>query len=329
MVTMLGLEALKSGEWLEVGVVTAPDAEFSDGIQQLLVHKGPEWALHMRAALLGETDSLETRFYIGVLEGAPVANVMTVEYRGVGILGHVFTRPEHRRKGICQSILRRLMEDFRQRGGCVLLLGTGFESPAYWIYHSFGFRSLKGGFMRYGPPGAEAFESRWLAADTVHVSPLEWRHWPLLALLGAQSDGERLRSAAWRLFGIGSLETPVVRTLAAQLEGKGTNGVVLEGERGAVVGCATLHPTGGGMNGWPGVHLLDLFTHPDFTAHYSELLGGLEWPSGKIIAYVDTEAPEKAAALESHGFEREGTLRGFLRSGAEPQDVWLYGRVVN
>ena len=128
---------------------------------------------------------------------------------------------------------------------------------------------------------------------------------------------------------MGSLESPIVRTLAARMEGKGTNCVVLEAERGAVAGCATLHPSGGGINGWPGVWLLDLFAHPDFTAHYAELLNALECPAGKIIAYVDTGASAKATALEAHGFEREGTLRGFLRSGPEPRDVWLYGRVVN
>src|SRR5207248_6496886 len=131
----------------------------------LLVHKGSGFEVHMRMALRGETDRLETRYYLGMLEGVPVANVMTVESDGVGILGHVFTRPEHRRKGICQAIMGRLMEDFRQRNGRVLLLGTGFESAPYWIYHSFGFRSLKGGFMRYDAPAAEGFDRNWFAGD--------------------------------------------------------------------------------------------------------------------------------------------------------------------
>ena len=329
MYTKLGDDPLKSGQTLEVGVVTAPDAEFAGAIQHLLVHKGPEWEVHIRAALRGETDQLETRFYVGLLDGVPAANVMTVETDGIGILGHVFTAPQQRRKGICQAIMRRLMEHFRERKGHVLLLSTGYESPPYRIYHSFGFRSLKGGFMRYDAPAADALEQRWFSVDAVRTATLAWRHWPLLGLLGAQTSGEALRSAAWKLFGMGSLEGPVVHTLAAQSEGRGTNGVVLEAGLGAVVGCATLHPTGGGTNGWPGVWLLDLFSHPDFASHYSEMLTALQWPSGKFIAYVDTGSSEKAAALERHGFEREGTLRGFLRPGPEPVDVWVYGRIVN
>lgn len=330
MVTKFGDERIKSGENLEIAVVHAPDAGLGEAVERLLVHKGSGYEVHIRAALAGETDALETRFYLGVLEGVPVANVMTIESLGVGILGHVFTRPEHRRKGICQAIMTRLMEDFRERGGRTLLLGTGFESAPYWIYHSFGFRSLKGGFMRYDAPAAEAIARSWFAAGAAcSAVPLERRHWPLLGLLGAQAEGEALRSAAWRLFGIGSLEGPVVRTLAAQSEGKGIAGVVLETEGGAVVGCATVHPTGSGMNGWPGVWLLDLFAHPDFIAHFGQMLAGLKLPPGKIIAYADTGSSAKAAALEARGFEREGTLRGFLRSGPEPRDVWLYGHIVD
>jgi RimJ/RimL family protein N-acetyltransferase len=55
----------------------------------------------------------------------------------------------------------------------------------------------------------------------------------------------------------------------------------------------------------------------------------MTWPTGKIISYVDTDAPYKAAALEAHGFEREGTLRGFLRLPDAAHDVWLYGKITS
>jgi hypothetical protein len=328
MYTHFGDERIKSWEALELGVVTAPDGEFSAGVVGLLGHKGGEWQFHIEAALGGQTDLLETRFYLGLLAGVPVANVMTVENQGVGILGHVFTRPEQRRKGICQAVMTRLMDDFRERDGHVLLLGTGYESAPYWIYHSFGFRSLAGGFMRYAVAPEDTFEREWFAADTVRVAPMAWRHWPLIGLLGAQTGGETLRSAAWRLSGIGCLEGPVANTLAGQSQGRSVSGVVLETARGAVVGCATLHPTGEGANGWPGVWLLDFFTHPDFTSHSGDLVDALTWPAGKIIAYVDTGAPDKAAVLAGKGFEREGSLRDFLRSNGSARDVWLYGKTM-
>jgi GNAT superfamily N-acetyltransferase len=328
MFNSLGDEKLRSAETLTVGVISAPDNDFAAPIQSLLGHKGPEWQFHIKAALRGETDLLETRYYVGFLNGAPVGNVMTLETRGVGILGHVYTRPEHRRKGVCQAIMRHVMDDFRERSGHVLQLGTGFESPPYWIYHSFGFRSLKAGFMRYAGESGDAFEREWFAADTVRAMIMEWRHWPLVALLGAQTGGELLRSAAWRLYGIGNLETPIVRTLSARSDNRGASAVVLETARGAVVGCATLHPTGSGMNGWPGVWIFDFFTHPNFAAHAVEMLHALPLPSGKIIAYVDAGAPDKAAVLEAHGFVREGELSGFLRADGVARDVWLYGKAL-
>jgi len=74
------------------------------------------------------------------VDGIAVSNVMTVECAGAGILGHVFTREEHRRQGLCQAIFGVLQPHFRQRGGLRLTLDTGFDSPPYWIYHRHGFR---------------------------------------------------------------------------------------------------------------------------------------------------------------------------------------------
>ena len=328
MYTLLGEEQLKSGESLEIGVVAAPDAEFAPAITTLLVHKEPMWQIHMTAALQGRASLLETRFHVGFIGGAPVANVMTAEHLGVGFLGHVFTAPEHRRKGICQAIMRRVMEHFRERGGRVLLLGTGFESPPYWIYHSFGFRSVKRGFMRYDSPAAGDFEQSWFVPGAVSAAPFAWEHWPLVGLLGARNGGPYLRSALWRLYGAANLEGPAARLLAAQAEGAGTNGAVLRSTSGAVVGCATIHPTGGGINGWPGVWLLDAFTHSNFHSYLGELLGALKWPSEKIIAYVEAGDVDKARALEDYGLEREGTLREFLRSDDLARDAWLYGKTI-
>ena len=133
---------LKSGETMEIGVAVAPEPAMKEKMADLLRHKGGVWNWHVEKNMTERLDDLETRFHVGIIGGNPVSNVMTLEYKGVGILGHVFTRPEHRRKGACHAILTELMKDFRSRGGRLLHLGTGFDSPPYWIYHSFGFRGL-------------------------------------------------------------------------------------------------------------------------------------------------------------------------------------------
>jgi len=322
MYERLGEQTLQSGERLEIGVVTAPDETFAARIEDVLHHKGPEWRTHIHNTLRGETDQLETRFYLGLLDDQPVGNVMTVERHGVGIFGHVFTRPEHRRKGVCRAIMQRQMQHFRQRGGHVLILGTGFESPPYWIYHSFGFRSLQGGFMRYAVEPDYAFEERWFAPGPAQVVAAAWRHWPLVAHLASVPGPEFLRSVAWKVYGIGNLEGPFVSFMHNRLHGEPVQAVMLETEPGAVAGCATLYP----LPHWHNVWLVDVFTHPNFTDRMADLIRGLPPPSGKLVAYADTEAADKAAALESCGFEREGMLRDLLRTDDLLRDVWVYGR---
>src|ERR1041385_7049402 len=136
----LATETLKTGERMEVECVMPPEAERTEQIITFLAHKPPNYRGHIDRAFAGETDDLETRFYIGMLDGEMVGNIMTVEANGVGILGHVHTRSDQRRKGICNAVMRHQMEDFRRRDGRVLLLGTGYQSAPYYIYASFGFQ---------------------------------------------------------------------------------------------------------------------------------------------------------------------------------------------
>ena len=131
---------------------------------------------------------------------------MTVEHGGIGILGHVFTRPEQRRKGIASHIMTAQMDDFRERNGRALTLGTGFDSPPFWIYHSYGFRSIAegSGAMWYWKQPEQA-KNLWHAALT-GTAPPRWEHWPLVNLLCAQPEGDRLRHAARRVWGQRSFE---------------------------------------------------------------------------------------------------------------------------
>src|SRR5205823_5786125 len=128
-----------------------PDETYRDVIAPLLGHKRPRTRWEIELALREPMEGLESRFYLGLVAGEAVANVMTVEYRGVGILGHVFTRPEFRRQGICNAIMEQQMEDFRRRGGRYMALGTGYDSAPYHIYRGFGFESIlpQYGFMKY------------------------------------------------------------------------------------------------------------------------------------------------------------------------------------
>ncbi|MGH2367633.1 MAG: hypothetical protein ACRDI2_05490, partial [Chloroflexota bacterium] len=105
MYTHLGSVTLKTGEQMDLGVVQCPDPSWSPQVKRLLGHKGRDSLEHIEGALAGPLDALETRFYVGTIGGVAVTNVMIVGARGAGILGHVYTVPEHRQKGAYSHLM--------------------------------------------------------------------------------------------------------------------------------------------------------------------------------------------------------------------------------
>ncbi len=327
MYTKLSDVKLKTDETMQIGLVLAPDEEYADRMMDVLNHKGEPWLSHVEKALKGEITDLETRFYIGQLDGQVISNVMTVEFNRTGILGHVFTRPEHRRKWACTLIMDQQMEDFKRRGGGILLLGTGYDSPAYWIYHSHGFRSVTegSGFMRFSTESD--FEASHFAAGDVRVVDVEWKHWPLMNVLTSVPGDEVLRSLSFNLYGIGNFEGGFLYFIQSLERNESRRAKLMESTSGAVVGCATL----GHDSRWRDrTYLLDIFLHPNFVSHYGLLVNALELPEGKVQCYVDARSPaEKTAALEHAGFKREAVLEDQFIYGSEWLDVYIYSRFID
>ncbi len=323
----MATERLKTGEALQIECVLAPDAGREAQILPFLGHKPPNYLAHIHAAFAGTCDDLETRFYIGLIDGEMVGNIMTVETKGIGILGHVHTREDQRRKGICRAIMEHQMADFRQRGGHVLLLGTGYQSPPYWIYHSFGFRDLPGGHpgqMRYGREEEPDFEARWLASAGGRPVNMAWKHWPLVALLGSVPYGAYLRSLTLPLWGVDVLEGAYAHWMQRWGDESEAQGMVLEAETGAVTAMATLVPDAR----WRGdTRLLDLFGHARTSAEdLATLLRALPLAEGNVQCYADPRDAAKIGALEQIGFQRAAVLPEPFREGDQRHDAWLYAR---
>lgn len=323
MYTKLSDVKLKTGEDMQIGIVLAPDMGYVERINDVLHHKGEPWLTHVDKALKGEITGIETRFYIGHLNGHVIANIMTVEYNRTGILGHVFTRPEHRRKHACTLIMSHQMEDFKRRDGGLLLLGTGYNSPAYWIYHSYGFRSISegSGFMRFSTE--EDFEKHHFTPGEVKVVDVEWKHWPVMNVLTSVPSIETLRSLGLGVYGIASFEGGFLNFIR-RLEDQRVKAKLLESSSGAVVGCITLEQD----HKWrDSTYILDMFTHPNFTSHYDKLLSALDLPEGKIQCYVDAGSPdEKMTALKQAGFDREAMLKNQFVYHGKWFDVYIYAK---
>ncbi len=312
---------LKSGETVEIGVILCPDAEHADAIKPFLEHKGGHWNWHIERALAEDLDGLQTRFYVAKLDGRVIANVMTLEYAHCGILGHVFTHPDHRRKGAISRVFDAVMPDLERRGG-VWVLGTGFESHPYWIYHGRGFRSITGdsGFMKYAT--APDYEARLFAPGNASARELRWPDWPRIAVMGSRREGWRLRSLALGHFGPTNFEGYFLG-LKREVDAGDAQAAVLETPQNSVAGYARLAPDARWKGG---VWLLDFDVHPRFEAQAGKLLDALEWPDAKVQCYAEADAAGKIAALESRGFEREAALKGQLRLRGETMDVLVFAR---
>jgi len=313
---------LKTGEKMEIYVVIAPDEEYESGVLSLLRHKGGIWLWHMEAAFRGETGRLQSRFYLGIVNGRIISNVSTWEHGPTGILAAVFTVEDQRRKGACRALMAALMEDFLRRGGKILTLGTGYDSPPYHIYKTFGFRSMTegSGSMRYDAD--PAFEEEFFSWRNVHPRALEWQDWSTLNVLFAVQGGSYLRSLSQGIFGPTNYEGHFLQDLKGRLEGS-QQAKLLESEGGAIVGYATLIPDGRWRNQ---VWLLDLFLHPRFDSYAISLLETMDWPKEKVQCYLETDLAWKISVLSKLGFHKEAIFSKQIRKGDEAMDVLVMER---
>jgi GNAT superfamily N-acetyltransferase len=323
---LLGTEKLKSGETLAVECLQAPDStELADAIRPFLGHKERYYGSHIKLALTDRCDGLETRWYVGLIDGKIVGNIQTIESCGAGILGHVFTRPEHRRKGVAHAIMGLQMEEFRARQGKVLLLATGFQGAPYWLYHGFGFRDLahaKPGKMRYAAPGAEDFEQRFLSEAAAAIVPAGWRHWPLTGLLASVPGTGYLRSLTLNIWGACLPEGDYCSYMFTYGQNPGARSVVLESAAGAVLAMATLVPD----SRWKGdVRILDVFGHPSLDADdLCRVVSSLPVAEARTQCYADPNDAPKLAALEQAGFRRTAILPEQFQEGGIRRDAWCF-----
>jgi len=318
-----GTETLKSGETMEVGCIETPDEQWAEHVEKSLAHKPPIWLKHIRKAVRGETDDLGNYFYVGHREGEVITGVMTVEHNRVGILGHVYTHPDHRRKGAYSALMKHQMDDFRARGGGVLLLGTGYQSPPFRIYEGFGFRGIIGesGCMRYATE--EDFEEKYYAPADVAIREVRWEDWPRANLLTSQPGADVLRSVAFRLFGESSFEEGFLHLKKGLKEDGRRRAWVAESTTGALVGITMLTPDPRFRGG---VFLLDLVVHANFWDQAGLLLDAVDWPDAKVQCYTDLGCPAKVEALDGAGFSRETLLAGQLAWAGGPLDVAILAK---
>jgi hypothetical protein len=267
---------------------------------------------------------LETRYYIGQVNKEIICNIMIVEYGHVGILGHVFTNPDQRRKGACAGVIKAQMEDFQQRSGEALYLGTGYDSPAYYIYKNVGFESVypRSGFMKYW--ANDDFETKYFATGETHVKEVQWHDWGKMTALTGIVDSDYLRSIAFNIYGPASFEGGFLWFKRELEEGDHfREAKLLEAESGAIVAFATVIAD----ERWRGdVYILDVFAHPNFWDDAAKLLNALELPQGKVQCYSDSILTGKDECLQKVGFQQEAVMQKQIRRDEDMLDVSVFAK---
>jgi hypothetical protein len=331
MYTHLGQATLKTGEQLELGCVRCPDPSWAAQVIPLLGHKSRESRDHFEQAFAGPLDELDTRFYIGTIGGVAVTNVMIVgalrPIGGVGILGHVYTRPEHRQKGAYGALMDAQMRHVQADGYRMMVLSTGFETHPYWIYHGSGFRSIDGVSGKMKWLADTTAETEYLAPGPTTVRPMRWDDWAPLELLTYQPvlpQEELPRCFLFNLKGQGGVEGPFQTVRRRIRRNEPIRAVVLETERGATVGWAALQPD---PFAFGDARQLDLYVHPGFEASAPRLLDSLELPSSApISAYSTPPDGYRAAALQAAGFRQVAELPNWLAQNNQRLPLRVYTR---
>ncbi|MBN1674293.1 MAG: hypothetical protein JXR37_24810 [Kiritimatiellae bacterium] len=314
MYSDLATIALKTGETVKLGLVTGPDPEWAERMEELFAHKGEVWTWQISHMLRTELP-IETRFYVVHRHGAPFSCVITCEQNGVGNFGHVFTKPEDRKKGAMSQLVKALMTDFRERGGRALCLGTGYQSVPYRIYEGVGFRGIEeeSGAMAWHAGSAAEFEAGYFTSAPLELEDADWRHQPNLNSLFLGDFPGVVRCAPLDLVGRGTSKGEFLQVLRTQEQerekGLPARAKVLRNtETQAVMGLAT-------WRGWKQkllggtVCLVDVYCHPLAWNRGDELLAALALPEADTyIACSDPGCEAKSAVLRRAGYSMAATF---------------------
>ena len=228
----------------------------------------------------------------------------------LGGLGEVATSPAARRTGIATALTQQALDDFRDRRGQALFLGT-VNPAAARIYHRLGWRKLAGARLMVNVLNGDSPEDflvdyfREIRGEVVSVrAPTPADRAPLIPLLASPHDWQVLD------FNVGMTSTRyavldsclgLYRRYAA-IEGDGRGVWFCSGTNGGnVVGLSTAR-----LDGHGGCRI-DGFTHRVHPAFWQALIhAAVDWSVGRkashIYADVSVEDEDKLTLFESLGF---------------------------
>jgi N-acetylglutamate synthase-like GNAT family acetyltransferase len=301
-------------------------------LMAFLDHKGPPWVDDIRRRARGELPGADDHFFVALDGQRLVGHVWySVAHRDprLGLIGHVFTDPACRRRGIAARLLEEAIAQFRRGGGVLLQLftSTPFSIP---FYEKFGFENLfsqpvlhdRDWYMR-SPAGSGQSLPAWLDSPRVAIRPLAPGELPQYCLLYNAQHDHVLKDRAQQI-GLGlEAELTFIRTTGALAEGRGACWVLDNGQ--TLVGAATLMPSA--FSHQSHIALFDLYVLEPAGQHAAALAArclrardelGIERVYGLAVD------ASKRRLFQQLGFTSRGLLPGHYKVAEQRHDCELF-----
>jgi len=122
-------------------LILGPSPARWPAVAQLLGHEESLWLEDLRRRLVDGVDGSHDAFAAIPDGGQMLAGAGIRRRHDIGVLGHLFTRPEHRGRGYARLLMQALLSWFDMSGGKWLYLTTPAEL-AGGLFEKFGFRAL-------------------------------------------------------------------------------------------------------------------------------------------------------------------------------------------
>lgn len=331
---------LKSGEIMEIVRVPAPCGEWAERIIEFMYLRHPEytnssWHHNCVRVVRGDcSPSSYDVFFLGLIEDAIVGSssyAAPADTLDLGTFGRVLTLWEHRRKGISRELCAAAVEDFRERGGWCMHLGTGRQNPARFIYEELGFRHFNyiedgGTVMRAVLRGDyDTFEGDYFGGDEpVSLRPLQWGDLARAELL-YNLPHWFLKDYSLGVYANTPFEGQFFDLITPVMEW-GETGLALETHAGHMVGMAYTARTRAQAGVQDHLRVLEFLVHPAYVENAPSLIAAtaLDCAAPRLLAYSSGLDVSRCEALEEAGFVHEATLEGALQDAETEFDLYVY-----
>lgn len=324
---------LRSEEVMRIRCIEPPDEEYLRKIGQFLAHKGSPWIEDMLARLRGEKVAYSTDFFfVGEIGGELVGHVWyTVprDTQDVGVLGHVYTRPDQRRKGVCYALTGAVVEAFKGHGGEAMFVLTGNPELIRICEHF--------GFKKYNPPEGEGGVYRWLVARDFderyfaytgkpQIKEANWGDLPRFEALYNAPHPWLLKDYILGVYRDTPFGSSQFLQMIHEAESEWGAMLVMSTRQNHVVGAARIVP---GRSRWEEhVATLEFFVHPNYFVDIGDLLSKAVEAARDLCDILRTFAPEsdkeRHEPLTELGFEMTAVLENQYRIGGRDVDLLVY-----